>query len=173
MAYINLYGTLRNVTGEYVALSEQIQYTDNTSIKDVLDSIYTKEYDFTKGVSYEDVSMSSHSYDSDKKATKIEGDVSIKVPKTATYSVQLVCKDPSGQTIIWGGDSKYNQVNVSNRHSFEETNTITFKIIGELYITKIRINQDCGIPTKLSDLYNDVGAVTVYVNESSLCIDTI
>lgn len=166
MSNINIYGTLHNVTGETIVESSQILY-NGVSLKNILDNIYVKVYDFTKNTSYSDVSVSSSVYDEDTNATKMNGVISINVPTTQTYNVEIQTYLPNAICVV---GSKYFTLKENTTLSFENSNAIEFQFMGDVYIKKITIRSGNKIPNRLSDLTNDVNAKTIFVEEDNECI---
>lgn len=166
MSNINIYGTLHNVTGETIVESSQILY-NGVSLKNILDDIYVKVYDFTKNTSYSDVSVSSSVYDEDTNATKMNGVISINVPTTQTYNVEIQTYLPNAICVV---GSKYFTLKENTTLSFENSNAIEFQFMGDVYIKKITIRSGNKIPNRLSDLTNDVNAKTIFVEEDNECI---
>lgn len=161
MSNINIYGTLHNVTGETIVESSQILY-NGVSLKNILDNIYVKVYDFTKNTSYSDVSVSSSVYDEDTNTTKMNGVISINVPTTQTYNVEIQTYLPNAICVV---GSKYFTLKENTTLSFENSNAIEFQFMGDVYIKKITIRSGNKIPNKLSDLTNDVNAKTMFVED--------
>lgn len=163
MANINIYGTLNNVTGETIVKSSQIIHND-IPLSDILDEIYIKTYDYTKDIQYEDVTTSSLTYDNGSDTTIINGIVSINVPKTQTYCVEIQAYLPN---VIYVVDGKYFALQETTTMSFPNTNNIKFQFIGDAYIKKITVRSGNNIPNKLSDLLNDVDAKTILVDSDN------
>lgn len=166
MSNINIYGTLHNVTGEAIVESSQVLYK-NTSLEDILDNLYVKVYDFTKDASYSDVSVSSSVYDGDTNTTKMNGVISISVPTTQTYNVEIQTYLPNAVCVV---NSKYFILKENTTLSFENSNKIEFQFMGDVYVKKIIVRSGNKIPNKLSDLTNDVYAKTIFVEEDNECI---
>lgn len=166
MANINIYGTLHNVTSESIVESSQILH-NGTSLSEILDVLYTKTYDFTKNISYKDVSISSKEYDEGSNTTIMNGTVSINVPKIQTYCVEIHSYLPNVICVV---DGSYIPLRETTTLSFANTDNIVFQFMGDAYIKKITVRSGNSIPNKLSDLINDVNAKTISVDSDNECI---
>lgn len=158
MANINIYGTLHNVTEETIVQASQILYDSNTTLKDMLDNLYVKSYDFSINKTYPEVQVSSENYDVSTSTTIMNGTVNVNVPVRQTYNVEIQSYLPN---VIISINGKYTSLKQVSTFSFEDADDISFQFLGDAYIKKITVRSGNKIPTNLSDLYNDVSAKTI------------
>lgn len=141
-----------NSTSKDTELIERVEKLEKTTS-------YYKEYDLTINEQQPDITGGNIQYDERQNMYRMYGRVIIKVPKTADYflTLNLLEEDYQGKIMV---DGVNYPIQSNMTFKYKNVNEIVFYVDTDIWVRSIVVQEIIDIPTKVSDLENDLNFIT-------------